>query len=145
MCTNNLYDLEFLFFFSDAANGAHSGRLFAVVRLQHFSVRSVPLAGRLQPSRRPARSQNLADQAGGALAASRIAHDLPEPAVSERRAAVVAQLFARRILAGISDEPILCTPKPPERPVLSHQPGTVGQATGQEGEKPRSFGHSSGV
>lgn len=92
MRANDLYyDLEFLlFFFSDAANGAHRGRLLAVVRLQHFSIRSVPLAGGLQPGRRPARSKEHADQAGGALAASGIAHDLSESAVSERRAAVVA-------------------------------------------------------
>lgn len=145
MCANDLYDLEFLLFFSDAANSAHRGRLLAVVRLQHFSVRSVPLAGGLQPGRRPARSQELANQAGGALASSGIAHDLPEPAISERRTAVVAQLFARGILTGISDEPILRTQKPPERPVLSHQPGTVGQATNQEGKEPRSFGHPSGI
>lgn len=121
-------DLEFLLFFlfSDAANGAHRSRLLAVVRLQHFPVRSVPLTGGLQPGRRPARSEELADQAGGAFAASGIAYDLPEPAVSERRAAVVAELLARGILAGIPNESVLRAQESPERPILSHQPGTLG-------------------
>lgn len=143
MCT--ICDLEF---FTDAADGAHRGRLLAVVRLQQFSVRSVPPAGRLRPDRRrPGRPEELADQAGGLLAASGIAHDrLPEPAVSEQqRAAAVAQLLARGLVAGIPDESLLCAQESPERPVLPHQPGTVGQAAGQEGEEPRSVGHPSGI
>jgi len=135
-------DLEF---FSDAADGAHRGRLLAVIRLQHFSVWSVPPTGRLQSDRRSGRSEDLADQTGGSLTASRIAHDLSESAVSERRATVVTQLFARGILAGVPDEPLLRTKKPPERPVLSHQPRTIRQAAGQEGEEPRSLGHPSGI
>lgn len=88
MTVRTVYDLSILF--SDAADGAHRGRLLAVVRLQHFSVRPVPPAGRLQPGRRPGLLEEHPDQAGGTLAALGIAHDLPEPAVPERRVAVVA-------------------------------------------------------
>lgn len=142
---DGMYDLRSSILFSDAADGAHRGRLLAVVRLQHFSVRLVSPAGRLQPGRRPGLPEELADQAGGTLAALGIAHDLPEPTVPERRVAVVAQLLARGVLAGVSDESLLRTQESSERPVLSHQPGTVGQAAGQEGEEPRSFGYSSGI
>lgn len=130
---------------SDAADGADRRRILAVVRLQHFSIRFVSPAGRLQPDRRPGLFEKFTDQAGGTLATLRIAHDLSEPTVSDRRIAVVTQLLARGFLTGISDEPLLRTQEPSERPVLPHQPGTVRQATGQEGEEPRSFGYSSGI
>lgn len=85
-----MYDLRSSILFSDATDGAYRGRLLAVVRLQHFSVRLVPPAGRLQPDRRSGLPEEFADQARGTLAALGIAHDLPEPAVSERWIAVVA-------------------------------------------------------
>lgn len=82
--TDQSDDLEFSFF-PDATDGTYRSRLLAVVRLQHIPIRFIPSFGRLCRDERAKHIETSANQAGSAIAASRLTDHVLELALPRRR------------------------------------------------------------
>lgn len=166
------FSLPFIFFFfsfiifflfsliSDAANGAFGGRLFAVLRLQYLSIRSVPSSWWLRYRQWSKQFEINPDQAGGLLAAPSLFADnyypkdnnnyvdkrdnndygeLSEPELYRwyhraLRVTIVAKLFPWKF-TGLSYEPLLRTEESPKRTVLSDQSWTTYEQTTDQKRK----------